>query len=79
MTNTSDKFEGKKDRSKSAAILDLNGAEQRHNLKNQPGEQRDPDHAGKSEQANEEVAQAVKNAADNKDETKIAASLKKNI
>jgi len=53
--------------------LDLKGSEQHHDLKNQPGEKGDPDHAD----AKGEAGDTVKSALKGKDEkTAMSAALK---
>ncbi len=58
---------------RNAPIEGLKGAEQHHDLKNQPGEKGDPDHTETDGTLPEDVEAAIKNAeADNE----MAAALK---
>jgi hypothetical protein len=47
--------------------LDLKGSEQHHDLKNQPGEHGDPDHADGADKTDGETVETVKEAVDGKD------------
>lgn len=62
---------------KSTVISELKGSEQHYDLKNQPGEDGDPNHANEDDPASPETRKMVKKAAKKSDEdTQIASALK---
>lgn len=55
-------------------LANINGAEQHHALKNQPGEHGDPDHASSNGTLSDELRDAV---ADAKGDSELAAELQR--
>jgi len=77
MTRKSGKAETDDHDDKSAVISELKGSEQHYDLKNQPGEDGDPNHANEDDPASPETRKMVKKAAEKSDEdTQVASALK---
>jgi len=76
MTDTTSKPAVMKSSDKTEHVLDLNGAEQHHDLKNQPGTHGDQDHATSGDPSSDEVKDIVKDAVSGADaDTSVATAL----
>ena len=65
-----------KNDSSDQTVIGFEGSEQHHNLKNQPGEKGDPDHAHGDESSDQQIKKTVK---ESEEDNAVSAALKEAV
>ncbi len=80
MTDNRSKTDTKRPGSDVTGVLDLEGSEQHHDLKNQPGAHGDPDHTDLNQGGGEAAKATITDAlAEAEGDTQITSALKKAV